>query len=72
MFAYCPGIGQTVPLSAKAGFCAGKGIMTARGWRVRPFLAKVHRYAGLGMALFLIVSGLTGALLAFYHELDRH
>ncbi|PPK73094.1 putative iron-regulated membrane protein [Methylobacter tundripaludum] len=71
MFAYCSGIGQTVPLSAKAGFCAGKGIMTARGWRVRPFLAKVHRYAGLGMALFLIVSGLTGALLAFYHELDQ-
>lgn len=45
--------------------------MTARGWRARPFLAKVHRYAGLGMALFLIVSGLTGALLAFYHELDH-
>lgn len=45
--------------------------MTARGRRVRPFLAKVHRYAGLGMALFLIVNGLTGALLAFYHELDQ-
>jgi uncharacterized iron-regulated membrane protein len=45
--------------------------MTARGWRARPFLAKVHRYVGLGMALFLIVSGLTGALLAFYHELDH-
>ena len=45
--------------------------MTARGWRARPFLTKVHRYVGLGMALFLIVSGLTGALLAFYHELDH-
>ncbi len=45
--------------------------MTARGWRARPFLAKVHRYVGLGMALFLIVTGLTGALLAFYHELDH-
>lgn len=45
--------------------------MTARGWRARPFLAKVHRYAGLGMALFLVVAGLTGALLAFYHELDQ-
>jgi uncharacterized iron-regulated membrane protein len=45
--------------------------MTARGRQVRPLFAKVHRYAGLGLALFLIVNGLTGALLAFYHELDQ-
>jgi len=30
----------------------------------------VHRYSGLYMAFFLIVAGLTGSILAFYHELD--
>jgi uncharacterized iron-regulated membrane protein len=30
----------------------------------------LHRYVGLCMALFLVVAGLTGSLLAFYHELD--
>lgn len=30
----------------------------------------VHRYAGLYMAFFLVVAGLTGSLLAFYDELD--
>jgi uncharacterized iron-regulated membrane protein len=30
----------------------------------------VHRYVGLVMTLFLVVAGLTGSLLAFYHELD--
>ena len=30
----------------------------------------VHRYAGLYMAFFLTVAGLTGMMLAFYHELD--
>lgn len=37
---------------------------------VRAFWVLVHRYAGLSMAFFLIIAGLTGALLAFYHELD--
>jgi len=31
----------------------------------------VHRYVGLAMAVFLVVAGMTGALLAFYEELDR-
>jgi len=31
----------------------------------------LHRYAGLGMTLFLIIEGLTGSLLAFYPELVR-
>ena len=30
----------------------------------------LHRYAGLYMAFFLMVAGLTGSVLAFYHELD--
>ncbi|MGE6794292.1 PepSY-associated TM helix domain-containing protein [Psychrobacter okhotskensis] len=30
----------------------------------------IHRYTGLVMAGFLLLAGLTGALLAFHHELD--
>lgn len=41
------------------------------GWQARPFFTQVHRYAGLATAFFLIVAGLTGAVLAFYHELDH-
>ncbi|MGQ0593753.1 MAG: PepSY-associated TM helix domain-containing protein, partial [Gammaproteobacteria bacterium] len=37
----------------------------------RRFWVLLHRYAGLYMALFLIVSGITGSLIAFYDELDR-
>ncbi len=33
--------------------------------------ALVHRYVGLAIAVFLLVAGLTGSLLAFYAELDR-
>ncbi|GJL55335.1 MAG: peptidase [Nitrospirales bacterium] len=36
----------------------------------RPAWVLIHRYIGLVMALFLLVSGLTGSLLAFYDELD--
>jgi len=31
----------------------------------------LHRYLGLTAALFLIITGITGALLAYYHELDE-
>jgi len=31
----------------------------------------IHRYVGLTMTVFLVIVGLTGSLLAFYHELDR-
>jgi uncharacterized iron-regulated membrane protein len=37
---------------------------------IRPAFLRVHRYFGLALALFLIVLGLTGSLLAFYHEVD--
>lgn len=33
-------------------------------------LVRAHRYAGLGMAVFLIVAGLTGTVIAFSAELD--
>ncbi|MBD9355825.1 PepSY-associated TM helix domain-containing protein [Methylomonas albis] len=36
----------------------------------RHFWVLLHRYAGLYMAFFLTVAGLTGSVLAFYHELD--
>lgn len=36
----------------------------------RHFWVLVHRYAGLTIALFLILVGLTGSVLAFYHEIN--
>ncbi|MGB5877541.1 MAG: PepSY-associated TM helix domain-containing protein, partial [Psychrobacter nivimaris] len=30
----------------------------------------IHRYTGLAMAAFLIITGITGTLLAFHDELD--
>ncbi|MFM2088320.1 MAG: hypothetical protein RLZZ237_3189 [Pseudomonadota bacterium] len=38
--------------------------------QMRPALAALHRYAGLLMAGFLIVAGLTGSLLAWKDELE--
>ena len=37
----------------------------------RAFWVKLHRWAGLAMAGFLVIVGLTGSLLAFYPELER-
>lgn len=38
---------------------------------LRPLLSRLHRYAGLTLAAFLVVSGTTGALISFNHELDE-
>src|SRR5262245_21965197 len=38
---------------------------------VRPALVRIHRYVGLVIAAFLIVAGLTGAIIPFHYELDR-
>ena len=38
---------------------------------MRTFLTTVHRWAGLSVALFLIVAGLTGAVTSWDHELDE-
>ena len=43
---------------------------TPRPARLRRLAIIGHRYVGLTMAVFLIVAGLTGSLIAFYHELD--
>lgn len=38
---------------------------------IRAFCVKLHRWAGLAIAGFLIVVGLTGSLLAFWNELNH-
>lgn len=38
---------------------------------MRGFWVLSHRCAGLAMALFLVVAGLTGSVLAFYRDLER-
>jgi uncharacterized iron-regulated membrane protein len=38
---------------------------------MRGIFVILHRYAGLTMAIFLIVAGLTGSVIAFNHELDE-
>lgn len=41
-----------------------------RRFTLRPALVVLHRWFGLGTALFLFVAGLTGALISWDHELD--
>lgn len=43
-------------------------VLATPGWR--PALVVAHRYVGLVIAAFLVLAGLTGAALAWYHELD--
>lgn len=38
---------------------------------MRPLLVLLHRWCGLFIALFLLVAGLTGALISWDHELDE-
>ena len=38
---------------------------------MRSFFTLVHRYLGLSIAVFLIISGLTGAIISWDHELDE-
>lgn len=44
--------------------------MVRRKRNVRTFWTVIHRWAGLVMAGFLVIAGLTGALLAWNNELD--
>src|SRR5262245_1202706 len=44
---------------------------TLRSISLRKVAVWGHRYIGLFMTVFLVVAGLTGSLLAFYHELDE-
>ncbi|MDX2089137.1 MAG: PepSY-associated TM helix domain-containing protein [Kofleriaceae bacterium] len=56
-----------MPLDASAA----TGAAPASRPRVRDALVVVHRLVGLAIAVFVAVAGITGALLAFYPELDR-
>ncbi len=38
--------------------------------RLRPSMVVLHRWFGLAVALFLFISGLTGAIISWDHELD--
>lgn len=38
---------------------------------MRPLMLKLHRYLGLTMAGFLVIAGLTGAIISWDHELDE-
>ncbi|MBN8525155.1 MAG: PepSY domain-containing protein [Planctomycetes bacterium] len=40
------------------------------GARLRACALLVHRWVGLAIAVFLVVAGLSGSVLVFYHELD--
>lgn len=44
--------------------------MMKRRASLRKAAIVIHRYVGLMMAVFLVVAGLTGSILAFNHELD--
>ena len=37
----------------------------------RQILTTLHRWAGLFLAVFLFISGLTGAIISWDHELDE-
>lgn len=48
----------------------GRHTKPASGARIRQVFILIHRYVGLAVAVFLIVAGLTGSFIAFYHDLD--
>lgn len=39
--------------------------------KYKQWFITLHRYLGLATALFLIVAGLTGSMLAYYHQIDE-
>lgn len=60
------------PTSAlPAPSASGAAQRKARPFSFQAAALWAHRYVGLFMAVFLVVAGLTGSLLAFYHELDE-
>lgn len=65
---------QAQPLrEASTDLAGGVAVGAARartGLPIRPVLTFLHRWAGLFMAGFLFVSGVTGAVISWDHELD--
>jgi len=45
-------------------------LKSATATRLRKTFILIHRYVGLVMAVFLVVAGITGSLIAFHDELD--
>ena len=45
--------------------------LSSFAFNLRRICLWIHRYTGLVMAGFLIIAGITGALLAFHDELDN-
>ena len=45
-------------------------VLALRGWR-RQLFAKLHRWTGLALMVFLVIAGLTGTWLTYRLELDR-
>lgn len=67
--------GRQVTREAATDLEGGPAPVTAwsvkrAGAAVRPFLTFLHRWVGLVIAGFLIVSGVTGAIISWDHELD--
>jgi uncharacterized iron-regulated membrane protein len=62
---------MNVRLSALTDSSAQAVVLKA--WRVsfRSSLVRLHRWAGLSLAVLLIVIGTTGSIIAFFPELDR-
>lgn len=57
-------------MSASTASVAEAPAPVARRSVLRAVLLPVHRWVGLAIAVFLVVAGLTGTALAWYHELD--
>jgi uncharacterized iron-regulated membrane protein len=49
---------------------AAKSAAARRSGSIRPLWLKIHRWLGLTLAAFLVMSGLTGSLLAFHDAID--
>lgn len=63
------------PVREASADLEGGGAARVSSWRwvrpaVRPVLTVLHRWVGLVIAGFLVVSGLTGAVISWDHELD--
>ncbi len=59
-----------MPLAAVISMHSEPAVDRSRGNLPRRVLLAVHRYVGLAIAVFLLVAGMTGSVLVFYHELD--
>lgn len=57
-------------MRATKDFSRSAGMRAPGRSFIRPYFAILHRWVGVAIALFLIVAGLTGAIISWDHELD--